>query len=84
MYCFNFFQLGANIFATDVDNLSCIDYVMKYRSPLLNYSLPDSSEVYIWGSNNNYTHGSGNQQSRQHPELVDMFRKNNTSIKQVR
>ncbi|XP_075218309.1 inhibitor of Bruton tyrosine kinase [Lycorma delicatula] len=78
-----FIKLGANVFATDVDNLSCIDYAMKYRSPLLDYTHHNSSEVYIWGSNNNYTHGSGNQQSRQQPELVDMFRKNNIFFKQV-
>lgn len=76
-------KAGANIFASDSDNLTCLDYAMKIRPPLHNYSLQNASEVYIWGSNSNYTHGSGNQQSRQLPELVDTFKKNNISIKQV-
>lgn len=44
----------------------------------------DPTEVYMWGNNTNFSLGHGNQESRQHPELVDMFARTGVYIKQVR
>lgn len=41
------------------------------------------SEVYVWGSNSNYTLGTGTQQQRNTPELLTYFSRNNLSVKQV-
>lgn len=43
----------------------------------------DPTEVYMWGNNTNFSLGHGNQESRQHPELVDMFARTGVYIKQV-
>ncbi|MEQ2212074.1 hypothetical protein XENOCAPTIV_024711, partial [Xenoophorus captivus] len=42
------------------------------------------TEVYMWGNNTNFSLGHGNQESRQHPELVDVFARTGVYIKQVR
>lgn len=47
-------------------------------------SITDPTEVYTWGNNSNFTLGHGNQQCRQHPELVDVFARSQNYIKQVR
>lgn len=43
----------------------------------------DPTEVYTWGNNANFTLGHGNQESRQHPEIVDVFARTGVYIKQV-
>lgn len=43
----------------------------------------DPTEVYTWGNNTNFSLGHGNQESRQHPELVDVFARTGVYIKQV-
>ena len=40
-------------------------------------------EVYTWGNNTNFSLGQGNQESRQHPELVDFFARSGVYVKQV-
>lgn len=45
--------------------------------------LTDPTEVYTWGNNTNFSLGHGNQESRQHPELVDVFARTGVYIKQV-
>lgn len=47
------------------------------------FFLTDPTEVYTWGNNNNFSLGHGNQESRQHPELVDVFARTGVYIKQV-
>jgi uncharacterized protein len=37
----------------------------------------------VWGTNSNYSLGTGNEQSRSQPELLDAFRKQGISIRQV-
>ena len=41
------------------------------------------SEVYTWGDNINLTLGHGKEQRRGHPEVVDEFRRNGVSVKEV-
>lgn len=43
----------------------------------------DPTEVYTWGNNTNFSLGHGNQESRHHPELVDVFARTGVYIKQV-
>ncbi|KAJ9579143.1 hypothetical protein L9F63_024751 [Diploptera punctata] len=76
-------KLGANITVRDKDGLTPIDHAMKDRPAILEYDGLSLCEVYVWGTNNNYSLGTGNEQSRSQPELLDMFRKQNISIKQV-
>lgn len=74
-------QLGANISSLDYDDLTALDHPMKDRMPYVEFNLSNPCEVYAWGSNSNYTLGIGNP--RNVPEIVDFFRKQNTSVKQV-
>ncbi|XP_066994710.2 inhibitor of Bruton tyrosine kinase [Anabrus simplex] len=76
-------QLGANMGIVDYDDLTAIDHVMKDRLPFVEYSLSNPCEVYVWGTNTNYTLGIGTQHSRLQPELLDSFRKQGISVKQV-
>lgn len=50
---------------------------------VFSFSLTDPTEVYTWGNNTNFSLGHGNQESRQHPELVDVFARTGVYIKQV-
>lgn len=47
------------------------------------FFISDPTEVYTWGNNTNFSLGHGNQESRQHPELVDVFARTGVYIKQV-
>ena len=47
------------------------------------FASPDPTEVYTWGNNTNFSLGHGNQESRQHPEIVDVFARSGVYIKQV-
>lgn len=47
------------------------------------FLITDPTEVYTWGNNTNFSLGHGNQESRQHPELVDVFARTGVYIKQV-
>uniref|UniRef100_A0A1B6MEM7 BTB domain-containing protein n=1 Tax=Graphocephala atropunctata TaxID=36148 RepID=A0A1B6MEM7_9HEMI len=78
----SFIQMGAQMQVMDKEDLQASDHAMKDRL-VREFSAHNPCQVYAWGTNHNYTLGTGNQHSRQHPELLDLFRKNNTSIKQV-
>ncbi|XP_056421935.1 inhibitor of Bruton tyrosine kinase isoform X2 [Hyla sarda] len=47
------------------------------------FQASDPTELYTWGNNINFTLGHGNQQSKHHPELVDMFPRCGIYIKQM-
>lgn len=51
--------------------------------PTVCFFITDPTEVYTWGNNTNFSLGHGNQESRQHPELVDVFARTGVYIKQV-
>ncbi|XP_019507453.1 PREDICTED: inhibitor of Bruton tyrosine kinase [Hipposideros armiger] len=43
----------------------------------------DPTDVYTWGDNTNFNLGHGSQDSKHHPELVDLFSRSGVYIKQV-
>ncbi|XP_069705770.1 inhibitor of Bruton tyrosine kinase [Periplaneta americana] len=79
----NLIKLGANMNIRDHDGLTPIDHAMKDRPAIVEFSGHNLCEVYVWGTNNNYSLGTGIEQSRSLPELLDAFRKQGISIKQV-
>lgn len=76
-------KLGANGHVMDKDDLQPSDHAMKDRAGGNVYSAHNPCQVYVWGTNTNYTLGTGNQHSRPQPDLLELFRKNNVSIKQA-
>ncbi|XP_037532373.1 inhibitor of Bruton tyrosine kinase [Nematolebias whitei] len=67
----------------DKEGLSVLDLTMKDRPAHVVFKNTDPTEVYMWGNNTNFSLGHGNQESRQHPELVDVFARTGVYIKQV-
>uniref|UniRef100_A0A4W6E9U9 Inhibitor of Bruton tyrosine kinase n=1 Tax=Lates calcarifer TaxID=8187 RepID=A0A4W6E9U9_LATCA len=67
----------------DKEGLSVLDLTMKDRPVHVVFKNTDPTEVYTWGNNTNFSLGHGNQESRQHPELVDVFARTGVYIKQV-
>ncbi|XP_013923033.1 PREDICTED: inhibitor of Bruton tyrosine kinase isoform X4 [Thamnophis sirtalis] len=74
---------GVNLYVQDKEGLSALDLVMKDRPAFVTFKITDPTDVYTWGNNINFTLGHGGQQSRHHPELVDLFPRNGIYIKQV-
>lgn len=67
----------------DHEGLTPLGIVMKDRLPYVEYRTSDPSEVYCWGSNSNYNLGTGNDLSRETPELLEAFRRVNVSVSKV-
>ncbi|XP_075058792.1 inhibitor of Bruton tyrosine kinase [Mixophyes fleayi] len=76
-------QHGSNLHFQDKDGFTALDLVMKDRPAYIVFQTSDPTEVYTWGNNINFTLGHGSQQSKYHPELVDMFPRSGIYIKQV-
>ncbi|XP_040409954.1 inhibitor of Bruton tyrosine kinase isoform X4 [Cygnus olor] len=74
---------GVSLYVQDKEGLSALDLVMKDRPIHVVFKKTDPTEVYTWGNNINFTLGHGGQQSKHHPELVDLFPRNSVYIKQV-
>uniref|UniRef100_A0AAQ6A034 BTB domain-containing protein n=1 Tax=Amphiprion ocellaris TaxID=80972 RepID=A0AAQ6A034_AMPOC len=74
---------GALLSTQDKEGLSVLDLTMKDRPAHVAFKNTDPTEVYTWGNNTNFSLGHGNQESRQHPELVDVFARTGVYIKQV-
>nr|XP_006115955.1 inhibitor of Bruton tyrosine kinase isoform X1 [Pelodiscus sinensis] len=74
---------GASLYMQDKEGLSALDLVMKDRPAYVVFKKTDPTDVYTWGNNINFTLGHGGQQSKHHPELVDLFPRNGVYIKQV-
>lgn len=74
---------GSSLVAQDKEGLSVLDLTMKDRPSHVVFRNTDPTEVYTWGNNTNFTLGHGNQQSKHHPELVDLFPRTGIYIKQV-
>ncbi|XP_036172489.1 inhibitor of Bruton tyrosine kinase isoform X5 [Myotis myotis] len=56
---------------------------MKDRPNHVVFKNTDPTDVYTWGDNTNFTLGHGSQNSKHHPELVDLFSRSGVYIKQV-
>uniref|UniRef100_A0A7N6BGV5 BTB domain-containing protein n=1 Tax=Anabas testudineus TaxID=64144 RepID=A0A7N6BGV5_ANATE len=74
---------GGLLSTQDKEGLSVLDLTMKDRPAHVVFKNTDPTEVYTWGNNTNFSLGHGNQESRQHPELVDVFARTGVYIKQV-
>ncbi|TDH12323.1 hypothetical protein EPR50_G00071040 [Perca flavescens] len=74
---------GGLLSTHDKEGLSVLDLTMKDRPSHVVFRNTDPTEVYTWGNNTNFSLGHGNQESRQHPELVDVFARTGVYIKQV-
>uniref|UniRef100_A0A674JAE2 Inhibitor of Bruton tyrosine kinase n=1 Tax=Terrapene triunguis TaxID=2587831 RepID=A0A674JAE2_9SAUR len=74
---------GVSLYIQDKEGLSALDLVMKDRPAYVVFKKTDPTDVYTWGNNINFTLGHGGQQSKHHPELVDLFPRNGVYIKQV-
>uniref|UniRef100_A0A8C7X2G3 Inhibitor of Bruton agammaglobulinemia tyrosine kinase n=1 Tax=Oryzias sinensis TaxID=183150 RepID=A0A8C7X2G3_9TELE len=74
---------GGLLSTQDKEGFSVLDLTMKDRPAHVVFKNTDPTEVYTWGNNTNFSLGHGNQESRQHPELVDVFARSGVYIKQV-
>ncbi|KAM8954443.1 inhibitor of Bruton tyrosine kinase [Pelodytes ibericus] len=74
---------GSTLQIQDKDGYTALDMVMKDRPSHIVFKNSDLTELYTWGNNINFTLGHGSQQSKHHPELVDMFPRSGVYIKQV-
>lgn len=74
---------GALLSTQDKEGFSVLDLTMKDRPAHVVFRNSDPTEAYTWGNNTNFSLGHGNQESRQHPELVDLFARTGVYIKQV-
>ncbi|XP_012578342.1 PREDICTED: inhibitor of Bruton tyrosine kinase isoform X3 [Condylura cristata] len=74
---------GVSLYTQDKEGLSALDLVMKDRPIHVVFKTTDPTDVYTWGDNTNFTLGHGSQNSKHHPELVDLFSRSGVYIKQV-
>uniref|UniRef100_A0A8C9E1D2 Inhibitor of Bruton tyrosine kinase n=1 Tax=Phocoena sinus TaxID=42100 RepID=A0A8C9E1D2_PHOSS len=74
---------GVSLYIQDKEGLSALDLVMKDRPAHVVFRNTDPTDVYTWGDNTNFTLGHGSQNSKHHPELVDLFSRSGVYIKQV-
>ncbi|XP_003796779.1 inhibitor of Bruton tyrosine kinase isoform X2 [Otolemur garnettii] len=74
---------GVSLYIQDKEGLSALDLIMKDRPTHVVFKSTDPTDVYTWGDNTNFTLGHGSQNSKHHPELVDLFPRSGVSIKQV-
>ncbi|XP_073935105.1 inhibitor of Bruton tyrosine kinase isoform X2 [Castor canadensis] len=74
---------GVNLYMQDKEGLSPLDLLMKDRPTHVVFKNTDPTDVYTWGDNTNFTLGHGSQNSKHHPELVDLFSRSGVYIKQV-
>ncbi|KFO30398.1 Inhibitor of Bruton tyrosine kinase [Fukomys damarensis] len=74
---------GVSLYMQDKEGLSALDLLMKDRPTHVVFKSTDPTDVYTWGDNTNFTLGHGGQNSKHHPELVDLFSRSGVYIKQV-
>ncbi|XP_059256965.1 inhibitor of Bruton tyrosine kinase isoform X3 [Mustela nigripes] len=74
---------GVSLYIQDKEGLSALDLVMKDRPTHVVFKPTDPTDVYTWGDNTNFTLGHGSQNSKHHPELVDLFSRSGVYIKQI-
>lgn len=74
---------GVSLYMQDKEGLSPLDLLMKDRPAHVVFKNTDPTEVYTWGDNTNFTLGHGSQNSKHHPELLDLFSRSRVYVKQV-
>lgn len=68
-------QLGASTSVLDHDDMTPLDHAMKDRPKYLKCAPIYLSQSYVWGTNTNYTLGTGSNHARQLPDIHDAFHK---------
>ncbi|XP_063626736.1 inhibitor of Bruton tyrosine kinase [Cydia splendana] len=76
-------KIGVNMDIVDKDDYRAIEHAMLDRQYMYKHEGTQPSDVYVWGSNCNYTLGTGTQQPRAIPELLSCFSRSNASVRQV-
>ncbi|KAJ0174013.1 hypothetical protein K1T71_010159 [Dendrolimus kikuchii] len=74
---------GVDTEIVDKDDFKAIEHAMLDRHYMYKHEGDQPSEVYVWGSNSNYTLGTDAQHQRNTPELLMCFSRNNACVKQV-
>lgn len=76
-------KIGVNFDIVDKDDYKAIDHAMLDRPATYTYHASQPCDVYVWGSNTNYTLGTGTQQLKKLPDVLTCFSRTNTSVKQA-
>ncbi|XP_060805513.1 inhibitor of Bruton tyrosine kinase [Amyelois transitella] len=76
-------KFGVNTDIVDKDDYKALEHAMLDRQYMYKHLGNGPSEVYVWGSNSNYTLGTGTQLQRNTPELLGCFNRTNVCVKQV-
>lgn len=76
-------QHGASIATSDYEGLTPVDLAVRDRMPYIEYTPSDPCEVYVWGSNKNFTLGLASEQSPKDPEVLESFRRDGVSVQKV-
>ncbi|XP_073953372.1 inhibitor of Bruton tyrosine kinase [Choristoneura fumiferana] len=76
-------KIGVNTDIVDKDDYKALEHAMLDRQYMYKHQGTAPSDVYVWGSNCNYTLGTGTQEPRHVPDLLQCFSRTNTCVKQV-
>lgn len=75
---------GVNTDIQDKDDYKAIEHAMLDKHYMYKQCGLEPCDAYVWGSNSNYTLGTGSQQPKQVPDLLSCFSRTNTNVRQVR
>lgn len=76
-------QHGASVTVSDFEGLTALDLAVRDRLPYIEYAPSDPCEVYVWGSNKNFTLGLASEQSPKDPEILESFRRDGIAVQKV-
>ncbi|KAI5642905.1 BTB/POZ domain-containing protein [Phthorimaea operculella] len=76
-------KMGVNTDIVDKDDYKALEHAMLDRQYMYKHEGTQPSDAYVWGSNSNYTLGTGTQQQRNVPEMLSCFSRTNTCVNQV-
>ncbi|XP_045501851.1 inhibitor of Bruton tyrosine kinase [Colias croceus] len=67
----------------DKDDYKAFEHAMLDRQYICKVGNDMPNDVYVWGSNSNYTLGTGSHQPKNMPDLLTCFSRTNEDIRQV-
>lgn len=76
-------KLGVNTDIQDKDDYKAIEHATLDKHYVYQQSGSEPCDAYVWGSNSNYTLGTGSQQPKQVPDLLTCFSRTNANLRQV-
>lgn len=74
---------GASLKVRDRSGFTPLDLLLADRLPYIEYTKSDPCDVYVWGENDNYTLGLGNESARRQAEIIPTFAKDGICVKQT-